>query len=292
MESTIVNIYESHPVGDNHGPGSTGSITPVSHYRDPIVVAILAKNKAYSLPIYLDCLLRQTYPKSLLHLYIRTNDNTDTTVPILKAFLEDHGSKYASIFYDDSSISESLKDYKNHEWNAHRFKILGKIRQDSVTYASQKGAHYMVIDCDNFIVPQTFQTLLENAHNGVIAPMLITDTNYSNFHYDIDKNGYYKDHAMYKPVLSRTVKGLIEVPVVHCTYMIHNRYLKDVVYDDESYRYEYVIFSNGLRTRRVPQILDNRTFYGVVEFSEGDACQHRFNTLWKPYHKQFSIDLQ
>ena len=94
-----------------------------------------------------------------------------------------------------------MKKYKNHEWNDERFKILGKIRQDSVDYAKKLKIHYFVADCDNFIVPETIEKLFQNSHNGVIAPMLMSDTSYSNFHYDIDKNGYYKQHNLYNKIL-------------------------------------------------------------------------------------------
>ena len=251
-----------------------------------LVIAILAKDKGFSLPLYLECIYKQTYPKSHTHLYIRTNDNKDNTVDILKQFIKDHESEYASVYFDDTSIDESLKKYKHHEWNSHRCKILGKIRQDSIDYAKQRNAHYFVADCDNFIVPETISELLKNSENGIIAPMLNSnrdgDVAYSNYHYDIDKNGYLKKHDLYTKLLYRNIKGLIEVPVVHCTYFINNEFLNDIVYDDESYRYEYVIFSDVLRNKNIPQILDNRQFYGIIEFSQtGEELKTQFETVWK-----------
>jgi hypothetical protein len=269
---------------------STKEVSIIEIPQDPIVIAILAKDKAYSLPFYLKCILQQFYSKKNIHLYIRTNDNTDPTTELLKAFIATYGSQYASVFFDDTSISETLKKYSAHEWNTERFKILGKIRQESIQYAVEKKAHYFVADCDNFITPTTISTLFANSHNGVIAPMLITDKAYSNYHYDIDVNGYYKEHEFYMKVLQRKIKGLIQVPVVHCTYFIHNKFLKDIVYDDKSCRHEYVIFSNILRKKGISQYLDNRTFYGIVEFSTGDECKKRYNTLWKPYQKEFGIE--
>jgi hypothetical protein len=260
-----------------------------------LVIAILAKDKGFSLPLYLECIYKQTYPKSHTHLYIRTNDNKDNTVDILKQFIKDHESEYASVYFDDTSIDESLKKYKHHEWNSHRCKILGKIRQDSIEYAKEKNAHYFVADCDNFIVPETITELSKNSKNGIIAPMLNSnrdgDVAYSNYHYDIDKNGYLKKHDLYIKVLYRNIKGLIEVPVVHCTYFINNQFLNDIVYDDESYRYEYVIFSHVLRNKNIPQIIDNRQFYGIIEFSQtGEELKKQFETVWKTnsIHKTYT----
>ena len=59
---------------------------------------------------------------------------------------------------------------------------------------------------------------------------------------------------------------MIEVPVVHCTYFVKNEVLPSVVYDDNSGRYEYVIFSDSLRKAGIPQYIDNRLDYGLLTF--------------------------
>jgi len=240
-------------------------------HPDTIVFAILAKNKATVLPFYLECVLKQTLNKKHIHLYIRTNDNTDNTADILKKFIDTHGHQYASVYFDDSSVSDSLKSYKPHEWNSIRFSILGKIRQDSVNHAMKLGAHYFVADCDNFIIPSTLERMLEQKDLGVVAPMLVTKTAYSNFHYDVDANGYLKDHTNYLKLLNRIISGCIDVKVVHCTYFIANHLLFRINYDDKSARYEYVIFSDELRKHGIPQYLDNRQYYGFLTFADTEA---------------------
>jgi hypothetical protein len=47
--------------------------------------------------------------------------------------------------------------------------------------------------------------------------------------------------------------------------------LDKISYDDASYRYEYVIFSDVLRKQNIDQYLDNRQFYGFIVFSETTA---------------------
>jgi len=237
----------------------------------PIVFAILAKNKAATLPLYLKCLLHQTIPKKQIHLYIRTNDNTDDTSRILQTFVQEQGSKYASVFFDYTNVSSALTTFKNHEWNPTRFQILGRLRQESVDYAKAKGAHYFVADCDNFIVPNTLERMLEQQALGVVAPMLVTKTAYSNYHYDVDANGYLKDHPHYLKLLNRILMGCIEVKVVHCTYFVAHHQLSNVCYDDKSARYEYVVFSDELRKKGIPQYLDNRYYYGFLTFTDTEA---------------------
>ena len=58
-----------------------------------------------------------------------------------------------------TSIDETLKQYGNHEWNYHIFKILGQIRQESIEWAREQNSHYFVVDADNFIAPFTLEYL-------------------------------------------------------------------------------------------------------------------------------------
>jgi hypothetical protein len=245
-----------------------------------VVIAILVKDKEATLPTYLTCLLNQTFPKEHTRLYIRTNDNTDRSEEILSVFIDEHGSKYKSVFYDNSSVSENLKNYKPHEWNSDRFKILGKIRDDSIKYALDHNAHYFVIDVDNFIVPSTLADMVPIAPLGVIAPMLVTKTAYSNYHSSVDNNGYCVTGDAYLKILNKIIKGCIDVPVVHCTYFIANHILDKVSYDDDSYRYEYVVFSDVLRKQNIPQYIDNRKDYGRISFA---TTKEEFEEDWAAY---------
>jgi hypothetical protein len=233
-----------------------------------IVVAILAKNKHATLPLYLKCLYAQTVARKNIHLYIRTNDNTDNTEEILTEFINLHKDEYASVYYDASPISEKLKEYSNHEWNAHRFKILGKIRQDSIQYAIDHNSHYFVADCDNFIMTTVLQDMFNVSEIGVVGPMLDSTSYYSNFHDEVDANGYFLKSENTHQIRWRTIKGLFDVKVIHCTYFINNKYLSSVCYDDNSNRYEYVIFSDALRKCGIKQFLDNHKNYGIVSFAE------------------------
>jgi hypothetical protein len=261
-----------------------------------IVVAILAKNKEKELPLFLECLLNQTIDKGRISLYIRSNNNTDNTIHILKKWINKHEHKYNGVYDNYSDIDDSLKRLGNHEWNDLRFKILSKIRNDSIKYAMDMNMHYMVIDCDNYIKPTVIQDLLD-ANLPVVGPFLklacTTDEYmedkdyskvYSNFHLHADENGYCKcggKHTqLYNDVFERQIKGLIEVDVIHCTYFIRNEVLKYCNYEEDKYkikingndyRYEYVVFSDKLRKVGVKQYLDNREVKGFLTIlNEGE----------------------
>lgn len=238
-----------------------------------VTIAILAKDKAPVLPMYLDLIEKQTYPASKIKLYIRTNNNNDNTAVLLEEWIERVKDKYSEIYYDASDVEEPVHEYGPHEWNSIRFKVLGRLRQESVDWARKKGTHYFVVDCDNFIIPETLE-MLYHTSLPVVGPLLRNgdDPNspYANFHYITDENGYYKQSDLYFNVLYRTIKGLIEVEVIHCTYFIRKEVLDLVRYDDDSYRYEYVIFSDVLRKSGIPQYIDNRREYGKLTFSTSE----------------------
>ncbi len=138
-------------------------------------------------------------------------------------------------------------------------------------WAYEHNSHYFVIDCDNFILPHTLETLIRT-NLPIVAPLLHTASNlYSNFHAAVDKNGYYEGSPDYNRLWAGEIKGLIDVPVVHCTYFIRHDILDKVCYDDESARFEYVIFSDSARKKNIPQYLDTREVYGFLTGAETEA---------------------
>lgn len=238
-------------------------------YNKNVTIAILAKDKAHILPLYLKCIEMQNWPASKTNLYIRTNNNNDATAQILRDWVARVRDRYATVHFDDSDVPERVQDYKQHEWNSVRFKVLGKIRQDSVDWAKDHDSHYFVVDCDNFVHPDTLSAMVRT-NLPIVAPFLrAADTSfYANYHAAIDAQGYMANSPFYYSVLNRDFKGLVDLPVVHCSYFIRHNVLDKIVYDDESGRYEYVIFSDVARKMNIPQYLDNRRLYGRLTFAE------------------------
>ncbi len=238
-----------------------------------VTIAILCKTKAHVLPLYLRCIYNLCYPKSLINLYIRTNDNKDNSAEVLKTWINNIKNEYNEIFYDESSINKNLLNYGGHEWNAERFGVLGKIRQDSIQYAKDKGTDYFVVDCDNFVKSNTLIMLVQSKKD-VIGPYLRlicvgpSISMYSNYHADISKNGYHIENKNYNDIWSRTNPGLHKVNVIHCTYYIQNKVLDKVNYFDNTKDHEYVIFSRNLRNAGIQQYIDNIEIYGYLTFED------------------------
>jgi hypothetical protein len=239
-----------------------------------ILLAILAKQKEPSLPLYLHCIEALDYPKSAIVLYVRTNNNTDNTAALLRAWLDRVGPLYAAVEFDAEDVATPVQTFAVHEWNVERFRVLGRIRGISLRKTAAHGCDfYFVADVDNFIRPCTLRELVA-LNLPIVAPLLrsvVAERLYANYHAEIDANGYYVESDQYYWILNRWVRGVLEVPVVHCTYLIRADILDALSYEDETERFEYVIFSDSARRAMIPQYIDNRQLYGYITFDASSA---------------------
>jgi glycosyltransferase involved in cell wall biosynthesis len=237
-----------------------------------VLLAILAKQKEPSLPLYLECVEALDYPKSSIFLYVRTNNNTDSTEHILRDWIDRVGHLYAGVEFDTTNVADKVEQFGVHEWNPTRFRVLAQIRNISLRKALDRACDfYFVADVDNFIRPCTLRELVA-LNLPIVAPFLRSispNARYSNYHAEIDANGYYQHCDQYDWIVHRWVRGIVEVPVVHTTYLMRADVLGELTYEDDSHRYEYVILSDVARKRAIPQYLDNRQVYGYVTFDKG-----------------------
>ena len=258
--------------------------------------AVLAKQAEKTLPLYLKCLLNQDYDKKSIVLYIRTNDSTDKTESILEKFISEHGDKYCSVIYDNSSVDSRLREFENHDWNAFRFQILGGIRNRSLKLAEENGCDfYFVCDVDNFIVSNTLSNLV-SLNLEIVAPMLVNAKSkeardsgigggdlYSNFHCDYDEEGAYLHDSRYDRLITREDLGIHRVRLIHCTYLVRIDVIPKIDYLLNPHNYEYRNFTISAEQNGVPQYLDNRIPYGSLSLiddpSESEILIQDFERL-------------
>lgn len=257
-------------------PAPLPALGPLTAQMPSVGIAILVKDKQFVLPHYLANIEALQYPKQCMHIYIRTNNNKDGSREILADWVERHQGlgTYASIHFDDSDVTEQVQRFGEHEWTHERFKVLGAIRQASMQWAIDKGLdYYYVQDCDNFVIPTTLADLVA-LQLPIVAPLVRICENqnraYANYHSATDANGYYAAHPHFFSYFHRAIKGIVEQPVVHCTYLVQTCAAKKLTYDDGSGRYEYVIFAHSARTAGVPQYLDTRRFWGCLTFQSAE----------------------
>jgi hypothetical protein len=242
------------------------------HDAPRVLLAILAKQKQAELPLYLECIAALDYPKSSIVLHVRTNNNTDDTAAILRDWLARVGHDYAAVEFDATDVDERVEQFGVHEWNATRFRVLGAIRAHSLRRAlAHDCAFYFVVDVDIFIRPATLATLV-GLDLPIVAPFLrsiLPDEMYSNFHAEVDANGYYAESDQYDWIVNRWVRGILEVPVVNGCYLVRADAIAALTYDDDSERHDYVVFCDSARKAGIAQYLDNRAVYGYVTFRDG-----------------------
>ena len=269
-----------------------------------IVIHILAKDKAKILPYWLEQNLNSLdYPREKVTLFFRTNNNNDNTASIISQWIEDEKllreqeypsgdwlwHDWRSIYFDDTDVPEQVQQYGVHEWNAERFSVLARLREEGIkrTMEIDPKAWYLVVDVDNFLLPGTLKALIAE-DKPVIAPLLRyavaegeeTHAGYANYHHPVTASGYYQDSEEYFALLNGAVRGVWEVDLVHCTYLIHPDILPHITYHDGTQDYEYVIFSRHLRNAGIPQYLDNRRIYGYLTLWENlEACKYWMEKL-------------
>uniref|UniRef100_A0A2I3RS36 Cerebral endothelial cell adhesion molecule n=1 Tax=Pan troglodytes TaxID=9598 RepID=A0A2I3RS36_PANTR len=191
-----------------------------------VVLAILARNAEHSLPHYLGALERLDYPRARMALWCATDHNVDNTTEMLQEWLAAVGDDYAAVvwrpegeprwFYPDE---ESPK-----HWTKERHQFLMELKQEALTFARNWGADYILFaDTDNILTNNQTLRLLMGQGLPVVAPMLDSQTYYSNFWCGITPQGYYRRTAEYFPTKNRQRRGCFRVPMVHSTFLVSLR---------------------------------------------------------------------
>jgi SAM-dependent methyltransferase len=185
----------------------------------------------------------QSINKSDIHLFADISKIGAKGSEVFHNFMAEHRSEYKSVIVNDQPT-------------------IG-VRQRSIRYCETNLTDYFWIDQNVIIHPNTLRRL-HDLNLEVVAPMLVYDGLFSNFHAYVDDGGYYKSGDNYQKIVRRELNGVINVPVVNSCYLIRNECLKYVEYDDHSGRLEYVIFSDVLRKKGIPQYIDNTRNYGIM----------------------------
>ncbi|OWK10035.1 CERCAM [Cervus elaphus hippelaphus] len=186
-----------------------------------VVLAILARNAEHSLPHYLGALERLDYPRARLALWCATDHNVDNTTEMLREWLAAVGHDYAAVVWRPEGEPRSYPDEEGPKhWTKERHQFLMELKQEALTFARDWGADYILFaDTDNILTNnQTLQLLIEQGL-PVVAPMLDSQTYYSNFWCGITPQGYYRRTADYFPTKNRQRRGCFRVPMVHSTFL-------------------------------------------------------------------------
>uniref|UniRef100_A0A8D0W540 Cerebral endothelial cell adhesion molecule n=1 Tax=Sus scrofa TaxID=9823 RepID=A0A8D0W540_PIG len=144
---------------------------------------------------------------------------------MLQEWLAAVGEDYAAVVWRPEGEPRSYPDEEGPKhWTKERHQFLMELKQEALTFARDWGADYILFaDTDNILTNnQTLQLLIEQ-QLPVVAPMLDSQTYYSNFWCGITPQGYYRRTAEYFPTKNRQRRGCFRVPMVHSTFLISLR---------------------------------------------------------------------
>ncbi|XP_072739522.1 inactive glycosyltransferase 25 family member 3 isoform X2 [Ciconia boyciana] len=190
-----------------------------------VVLALLARNAQHSLPHCLGALERMDYPAGSIALWCATDHNSDNTTAMLREWLEAVGKDYHSVAWKVQEEPSSYPDELGPKhWSDKRYENLMRLKQEALTYAREQQADYILfVDTDSILTNNQTLKFLMAQNKSVVAPMLDSQTFYSNFWCGITPQGYYRRTADYFPTKNRQRVGCFSVPMVYATFLINLR---------------------------------------------------------------------
>jgi len=204
--------------------GQTNSTS--SKQKNTILIVILARNKAHTLPYFLSQLQKLDYPKERIALWIRSDHNIDNTLEVLKTWIDSISSMYHSINYkyENSPPKNHADENGPLHWPEMRFRHMIKLKEEAMTAARKMWADYVwFVDCDVFFTNDQILNLLIAQEKTLVAPMLESLGAYSNYWCGMKADYYYQRTEEYMPILERKKVGCFEVPMIHSCILLDLR---------------------------------------------------------------------
>lgn len=222
------------------------SASPSAEKLPTVVISILVRNKAHTLPYFLTLLENQVYDKKRLSLQIVSDHNKDASVDILNTWLSHVGDLYHKVNFTHEDDEKTFPDEKGPaDWSELRMSHMINLREAALDRARNEWADYLWVqetDCHrliflNFMISQLLdadvfltnnQTLLYLVHQNktLLAPMLKSNGFYSNFWCGMTEDYYYTRTDEYKPILKRENQGCFSVPMIHSATLVNLRRTK------------------------------------------------------------------
>lgn len=241
--------------------------------KPKVMIAIVARNAAHSLPHYLGCIERLEYPKERIAIWAATDHNVDNTTSMLKEWLKRAQGVYHYVEWRPMDEPKSYTDeWGPKHWPPSRFNHVMKLRQAALKAARERWADYILfVDSDNLLTNPHVLNLMMAENLTLAAPMLESRSLYSNFWCGITPQGYYKRTPDYQPIREWKRLGCYSVPMVHSTFLIDLRResSKDLTFypphADYSWAFDDImVFAFSARQAGVQMYVCNREHYGLL----------------------------
>ncbi|XP_033222160.1 glycosyltransferase 25 family member-like isoform X2 [Belonocnema kinseyi] len=242
--------------------------------KPTVLIGILVRNKAHTLPYFLSFLENLKYPKERISLWIRSDNNIDKSIEILNTWLEQQKTKYHAVDFLFDDKSKGFDDEKGiADWSPTRFSNIIKLREEAVHHARKIWADFIfMLDADVFLTnPNTLDHLVSK-NLTVIAPLLKSDGMYSNFWAGMTPDYYYMRTDRYKPILRGEDLGCFAVPMVHTAVLVdlRRKMSSSLTYSSENLenfdgpRDDIITFALAANRSGVPLHICNDHIYGFI----------------------------
>uniref|UniRef100_A0A8B9KVZ2 Collagen beta(1-O)galactosyltransferase 2 n=1 Tax=Astyanax mexicanus TaxID=7994 RepID=A0A8B9KVZ2_ASTMX len=151
--------------------------------KPKVLIAIVARNAAHSLPYYLGCIENLQYPKERIAIWAATDHNVDNTTAMLREWLKAAQSRYHYVEWRPMEEPRSYTDeWGPKHWSPSRFNHLMKLRQAALKAARERWADYVLFaDSDNLLTNPRVLDLMMAENRTLVAPMMESRSLYSNF---------------------------------------------------------------------------------------------------------------
>ncbi|EFN88899.1 Glycosyltransferase 25 family member [Harpegnathos saltator] len=239
-----------------------------------VLITILVRNKAHTLPYFLSLMEQLDYPKERMCLWICSDNNVDNTIEILNKWINSEGKKYHCLNVHLNATSMGFEDEKTiTDWSSRRFAHVINLREQALNYARQIWTDFIwMLDADVFLTNSSTLRNLVLKGETVVAPLLKSDGMYSNFWAGMTAEYYYARTDQYEPILYREEIGCHNVPMIHSAVLIDLRRYES---DHLTYKAEKLIsydgpvddiitFAIGANKSDVPLFVCNDEIYGFV----------------------------
>ncbi|XP_026801744.3 procollagen galactosyltransferase 1 [Pangasianodon hypophthalmus] len=238
-----------------------------------VVISLICRNSAHSLPYFLGTIERLNYPKDRIALWVATDHNADNTTYQLRDWLVSVQKLY---HYVEWRPKEEPRAYGDEEgpkhWTNHRYAHVMKLRQAALESAREMWADYLlVVDCDNLLINRDVLWKMIRENKTIVAPMLESRAAYSNFWCGMTSQGYYKRTPAYIPIRKQVRKGCFAVPMVHSTFLVDLRKEASRLlafhppHADYSWAFDdIIVFAFSARMAEVQMFVCNKEMYGFL----------------------------
>nr|XP_033773160.1 procollagen galactosyltransferase 2 [Geotrypetes seraphini] len=247
---------------------------PEPPFQKPtVLLALLARNAAHTLPYFLHCLDQLHYPKSRLAIWVATDHNIDNTTALLREWLKNVKNLYHFVEWRPMEEPRSYPDEIGPKhWPNSRFTHVMKLRQAALRTAREKWADYVLfVDADNFLTNHQMLNLMIAENKTLVAPMLESQGLYSNFWGGITPLGYYKRTSDYVLIREWKTTGCFPVPMVHSTFLIDLRKEASAKlafyppHPDYSWTFDdIIVFAFSSRQAGIQMYICNKENYGYL----------------------------